>query len=239
MAQARSSFIIHHSSFPKKTVARFSRLEVYQAIRQVPVVPVFYHADADVCREVLGACYRAGIRAFEFTNRGDFAHELFAELAKITARDFPELVLGAGTLVEAGTAALYIQSGANFIVGPSFHESIARTCNRRKVAYMPGCATLTEISTAEEFGVEVVKVFPGDTLGPGFVKAVKGPMPWTSVMVTGGVEPTRESLSTWFKAGVTAVGIGSQLFPKEVLANRQYDQIETKAKEVLTILTEL
>ncbi|MFC5411976.1 bifunctional 4-hydroxy-2-oxoglutarate aldolase/2-dehydro-3-deoxy-phosphogluconate aldolase [Larkinella bovis] len=220
-------------------MARFSRLEVYQTIRRVPVVPVFYHADAAICREVLGACYRAGIRAFEFTNRGDFAHELFSELVKVAAHDCPDLILGAGTLVDAATAALYIQSGANFIVGPSFHESIARTCNRRKIAYMPGCATLTEISAAEELGVEVVKVFPGDTLGPGFVKAVKGPMPWTSVMVTGGVEPTKESLSSWFKAGVTAVGIGSQLFPKKVLSNRQFDQIETKAKEVIAILSEL
>ncbi|GAB3341081.1 bifunctional 4-hydroxy-2-oxoglutarate aldolase/2-dehydro-3-deoxy-phosphogluconate aldolase [Larkinella ripae] len=214
-------------------------MEVYETIRRVPVVPVFYHADAGVCREVLGACYRAGIRAFEFTNRGDFAHELFNELVKTAARDFPDLILGAGTLVEAATAALYIQSGANFIVGPSFHESIARTCNRRKVAYMPGCATLTEISAAEELGVEVVKVFPGDALGPGFVKAVKGPMPWTSMMVTGGVEPTKESLGSWFNAGVTAVGIGSQLFPKEVLSNRQFDQIEAKAKDVLAIVDSL
>ena len=203
------------------------------------MVPVFYHADADVCREVLGACYRAGIRAFEFTNRGDFAHELFGELVKVAARDFPDLILGAGTLVEAASAALYIQSGANFIVGPSFHESIARTCNRRKIAYMPGCATLTEISAAEELGAEIVKIFPGDTLSPGFVKAIKGPMPWTSVMVTGGVEPTKESLGSWFKAGVTAVGMGSQLFPKDILSNRQFDLIEAKAKEVLKIINEL
>ncbi|RAJ94180.1 2-dehydro-3-deoxyphosphogluconate aldolase/(4S)-4-hydroxy-2-oxoglutarate aldolase [Larkinella arboricola] len=203
------------------------------------MVPVFYHADPEICREVLGACYRAGIRAFEFTNRGDFAHEIFGELVKIAARDFPDLILGAGTLVESGTAALYIQSGANFIVGPSFHESIARTCNRRKVAYMPGCATLTEISAAEELGAEIVKIFPGDTLSPGFVKAIKGPMPWTSVMVTGGVEPTRESLGSWFKAGVTAVGMGSQLFPKDILSNRQFDQIEAKAKEVLSIIESL
>ncbi|GAB3260397.1 bifunctional 4-hydroxy-2-oxoglutarate aldolase/2-dehydro-3-deoxy-phosphogluconate aldolase [Larkinella harenae] len=220
-------------------MSRFSRLEVYETIRRVPVVPVFYHPDGEVCYEVLGACYRGGIRAFEFTNRGDFAHELFAELVKRSARDYPELILGAGTLVEASTAALYIQSGANFIVGPSFHESIARTCNRRKVAYMPGCATLTEISAAEELGVEVVKVFPGDTLGPGFVKAVKGPMPWTSMMVTGGVEPTHDSLNKWFKAGVSAVGIGSQLFPKEVLSSRQFDLIETKVKDVLTIIDSL
>ncbi|WP_128544325.1 bifunctional 4-hydroxy-2-oxoglutarate aldolase/2-dehydro-3-deoxy-phosphogluconate aldolase [Larkinella soli] len=220
-------------------MARFSRLDVYQTIRQTPVVPVFYHADPEVCREVLGACYRAGIRAFEFTNRGDFAHELFAELNKLAAREYPEMILGAGTLVEAPTAAHYIQLGANFIVGPSFHESIARVCNRRKVAYLPGCATLTEISAAEEMGVEIVKVFPGDTVGPGFVKAVKGPMPWTSIMVTGGVEPTTESLKTWFGAGVTAVGIGSQLFPKEALKNRQFDQIETKAREVVAILSSL
>lgn len=220
-------------------MARFDRLTVYQTIRRVPLVPVFYHADLAVCQEVLAACYRAGVRAFEFTNRGDYAHELFAELNKKAARDFPEMILGAGTLVDAGTASIYIQSGANFIVGPSFEEGIARTCNRRKVAYIPGCATLTEISAAEELGAEVVKLFPGDTLGPGFVKAIKGPMPWTNVMVTGGVEPTAESLGAWFKAGVMAVGIGSQLFPKDVLSNRQFDRIEQNARQAVEIIHSL
>ena len=149
-------------------MARIPRLSVYHTIRQVPLVPVFYHPDAEVCAGVLSACYRAGVRAFEFTNRGDFAHERFADLSRLCARDFPDMALGAGTILDGSTAALYLQLGADFVVGPNFSEEVARVCNRRKVAYMPGCATLTEITTAHEWGVEFVKIFPGDVLGPEF-----------------------------------------------------------------------
>lgn len=216
-----------------------NRLSVYQTIQQVPLVPVFYHADPTVCAGVLAACYRAGIRAFEFTNRGHFAHERFAELSKQCAQDFPDMALGAGTILDAPTAALYMQLGADFVVAPNFSEDVARVCNRRKVAYMPGCATLTEVTTALEWGVEVVKVFPGDVLGPGFVKGMRGPLPWASAMVTGGVEPTRESLSTWFGAGAVAVGMGSQLFPKDLLQNRAYDQLEATICDLIRIIAEL
>jgi len=216
-----------------------NRLSVYQTIQNVPLVPVFYHADPAVCTEVLAACYRAGIRAFEFTNRGHFAHERFAELSKRCANDFPDMALGAGTIIDAPTAALYMQLGADFVVAPSFSEDVARVCNRRKVAYMPGCATLTEVTTALEFGVEFVKVFPGDVLGPGFVKSMRGPLPWASAMVTGGVEPTRESLSTWFGAGAAAVGMGSQLFPKELLQNCAFHQLETTIRDLLRIIAEI
>jgi len=216
-----------------------NRLTVYQTIQNVPLVPVFYHANPDVCAEVLTACYRAGIRAFEFTNRGHFAHERFSELSKRCAKDFPDMALGAGTIIDAPTAALYMQLGADFVVAPSFSEDVARVCNRRKVAYMPGCATLTEVTTALEWGVEFVKVFPGDVLGPGFVKSMRGPLPWASAMVTGGVEPTRESLSTWFGAGAAAVGMGSQLFPKELLQNRNFDQLETTIRDLLRIIAEI
>lgn len=220
-------------------MARIPRLSVYQTIRQVPLVPVFYHPDAEVCAGVLAACYRAGVRAFEFTNRGDFAHERFADLSRLCARDFPEMSLGAGTIVDAPTAALYLQLGADFLVGPTFSEEVARVCNRRKVAYLPGCATLTEITSAHEWGVEIVKVFPGDVLGPNFIKSLSGPLPFASVMVTGGVEPNRESLAKWFGAGVVAVGIGSQLFPKDVLASRAFDQIEATVRDVVRIIAEL
>ncbi|MGF7216252.1 2-dehydro-3-deoxyphosphogluconate aldolase/(4S)-4-hydroxy-2-oxoglutarate aldolase [Spirosoma lacussanchae] len=220
-------------------MARLSRLSVYQTIREVPLVPVFYHPDPEVCAGVLTACYRGGIRAFEFTNRGDFAHERFAELSRLCAREFPDMALGAGTLVDAPTAALYLQLGADFVVGPNFIEDIARVCNRRKVAYMPGCATLTEITTAHEWGVEFVKIFPGDVLGPGFVKSLRGPLPYTNAMVTGGVEPNRESLTKWFSAGVVAVGIGSQLFPKERLDNRAFDQIEATVSDLVRIIAEI
>lgn len=220
-------------------MARLPRLSVYQTIRNVPLVPVFYYPDADVCAGVLAACYRAGVRAFEFTNRGDFAYERFADLSRRCARDFPDLALGAGTILDAPTAALYLQLGADFIVAPTFSEEVARICNRRKVAYLPGCATLTEITTAHEWGVEIVKVFPGEVLGPGFIKSLSGPLPFTSAMVTGGVEPNRESLSKWFGAGAVAVGMGSQLFPKAVLANHAFDQIEATVRDVVRIIAEL
>ena len=218
---------------------QLTRLDVYQTIRRVPLVPVFYHADADVCAGALSACYRAGVRAFEFTNRGDFAHERFAELSRLCARDFPDMALGIGTILDAPTAALYLQLGARFVVGPTFSEEVARLCNRRKVAYLPGCATLTEVTTAHEWGVEIVKVFPGDVLGPGFVKGLSGPMPFTSAMVTGGVEPTRESLSAWFGAGVVAVGMGSQLFRKDILAKHDFSAIEATVSDVVRIIAEL
>jgi 2-dehydro-3-deoxyphosphogluconate aldolase/(4S)-4-hydroxy-2-oxoglutarate aldolase len=220
-------------------MARIPRLSVYQTIRNVPLVPVFYHPDAEVCAGVLSACYRAGVRAFEFTNRGDFAHERFADLSRLCARDFPDLALGAGTILDASTAALYLQLGADFIVAPTFSEEVARICNRRKVAYMPGCATLTEITTAHEWGVEIVKVFPGEVLGPGFIKSLSGPLPFASAMVTGGVEPNRESLVKWFGAGAVAVGMGSQLFPKAVLTDHAFNKIETTVRDVVRIIAEL
>lgn len=220
-------------------MARIPRFSVYQIIQNVPLIPVFYHPDAEVCAGVLGACYRAGVRAFEFTNRGDFAHERFADLSRRCTYDFPDLALGAGTVLDAPTAALYLQLGADFVVGPTFSEEVARVCNRRKVGYLPGCATLTEITTAHEWGVEIVKVFPGEVLGPGFIKSLSGPLPFASAMVTGGVEPTRESLAKWFGAGAVAVGMGSQLFPKEVLANRAFDTIETTVADVVRIIADL
>lgn len=220
-------------------MARIPRLSVYQTIRNVPLVPVFYHPHAEVCAGVLAACYRAGVRAFEFTNRGDFAHERFADLSRLCARDFPDLALGAGTILDAPTAALYLQLGADFIVAPTFSDEVARVCNRRKVAYMPGCATLTEVTTAHEWGVEIVKVFPGEVLGPGFIKSLSGPLPFTTAMVTGGVEPNRESLAKWFGAGAVAVGMGSQLFPKAVLTDHAFDKIETTVRDVVRIIAEL
>ena len=217
-------------------MARFPRLHVYQTLQAVPLVPLFYNPDAAICQNVLKACYAAGVRLFEITNRGDFAHELFGDLVKMAAENYPEMVLGAGTIVEPATAALYLQMGADFIVSPSFNAEVAKVCNRRKVAYMPGCATLTEIGNAEEWGVEVVKLFPGDALGPKFVKALKGPLPQTNVLITGGVEPTEASLSAWFGAGATAVGIGSNLLTKEILTNQDWPALERRVGEALAII---
>jgi 2-dehydro-3-deoxyphosphogluconate aldolase/(4S)-4-hydroxy-2-oxoglutarate aldolase len=220
-------------------MARFSRLHVYQMLHAVPLVPLFSSNDLDVCKNVLKACYQAGIRVFELTNRGDFAHELFAELVKTARTEYPDLILGVGTIIDPATAALYLQLGANFVVSPSFNPEVAKVCNLRKIAYLPGCATLTEISNAEAWGVEVVKLFPGDTLGTSFVKALKAPMPWTTVLVTGGVEPTQESLSTWFGAGADAVGIGSKLLTPDILKNRDWQALEQRVKAALEIISQL
>jgi 2-dehydro-3-deoxyphosphogluconate aldolase/(4S)-4-hydroxy-2-oxoglutarate aldolase len=192
------------------------------------MVPVFFHPELAVSIQVLEACYRGGVRAFEFTNRGDFAHEIFAGLVKHARKNLPGMAIGAGTIIDAATATLFMQNGADFIVSPYFREEIAIACNRRKVLWASGCASLTEISKAEEFGAEIVKLFPGSQLGPSFVKAAKGPMPWTSLMPTGGVEPTVDSLKAWFEAGVVCVGIGSQLFPKHVLDAQDWAYVEEK-----------
>ena len=209
-------------------MAQYARALVAKTMEDTGMIPVFYHEDIEVAWRVVQACYAGGVRAFEFTNRGDFAHEVFAELVKRASKALPGLIMGAGTILDAGTAALYMQNGANFLVTPFFVEEVARTANRRKVLWASGCASLTEISRAEEFGAEIVKVFPGNILGPGFVRSAKGPMPWSKLMPTGGVEPTEASLKEWFGAGVVCVGIGSQLFPKEYSGQGVYETITEK-----------
>jgi 2-dehydro-3-deoxyphosphogluconate aldolase / (4S)-4-hydroxy-2-oxoglutarate aldolase len=209
------------------------RHEIINLLEKTRLVPVFYHADYEVVSEVLRACYAGGIRAFEFTNRGALAHEVFRELKIFAQKNCPEMALGIGTIVDAGTASLFIQLGADFVVSPILNQEIFKVCNRRKILHIPGCATLSEISQAEEWGADIVKVFPGDVLKPNFVKALKAPMPWTSVMVTGGVEPTKENLETWFSAGATCVGLGSQLFKKELLENQNYSELTQKIKELM------
>lgn len=218
-------------------MAKFSRMQVYQTMENTGIIPVFYHNDVEVAKEVVKACYDGGIRVFEFTNRGDFAHEVFSDLVKWADNECPELILGIGSIVDAPTAALYIQLGANFVVGPLLYADIFKVCNRRLIAYTPGCATASEIGLAQELGAEIVKVFPGGSVGgPTFVKNIKGPMPWTRIMVTGGVEPTEENLSDWFKAGVSCVGMGSNLFPKEVLKNKDWMIITELCQTCLSIV---
>ena len=218
-------------------MSRFSRIEVALEMRRQGVIPVFYHADTELFKEVLKASYAAGIRVFEFTNRGDFAHEVFGTLNRWAATELPELMLGVGSVVDAPTAALYIQLGAAFVVSPLLNEEMAPVCNRRKILWAPGCGSLSEIGRAEELGAEIVKIFPGSSVGgPEFVKAVKGPCPWSSIMPTGGVEPTEESLRAWFKAGVTCVGMGSNLFPKKLIEARDWGAITDTINRVRAII---
>jgi len=221
-------------------MARFKRLDVLNAMVQTGVVPVFYHGDAETAVSIVRACADGGARVVEFTNRGDRAFMVFAELAKRFAEERPEVILGAGSIVDAPTAALYLSSGANFIVGPVLNAEIARLCNRRKVAYSPGCGTPSEISAAEELGVEIVKIFPGKEVGgPAFVKNMLGPCPWTSLMPTGGVEATRESLEAWFAAGVACVGMGSNLITKEAVAARDFAGIARKVAQVIAWIRQI
>lgn len=218
-------------------MARFTRIEVALKMAETGMVPVFFNKDVEVCKSVVKACYDGGVRLFEFTNRGDFATLTFAELNQWAAEECPEMIMGVGSVIDEGTAAMYIALGANFIVAPLVDEGTAKVCNKRKVAWSPGCGSVTEIGRAHELGAEVVKIFPGSQVGgPNFVKAVKGPMPWASIMPTGGVSPTEDNLKGWFEAGVTCVGMGSQLFPKDVLANENYSYITAKCAEALSII---
>lgn len=204
-------------------------------IKAAPMVPVYYNADFDTACRIVKACYEGGVRAFEFTNRGDFAHEIFGPLVKYAAKDCPEMAIGVGSVVDAGTAALYIQLGACFVVGPLFNPEVARVCNRRQVPYTPGCGTISEVGAAQEIGCELCKVFPGDVLGPKFVKGLLAPMPWSKLMVTGGVEPTEDNLNAWFKAGVYCVGMGSNLFPKGAAP----EEITAKCIEAFNIINKI
>jgi 2-dehydro-3-deoxyphosphogluconate aldolase/(4S)-4-hydroxy-2-oxoglutarate aldolase len=214
-------------------MAKFDKLAVMAKIGSTGMVPVFYHKDAEVAKKVIKACYEGGVRAFEFTNRGDFAHEVFAECVKFAATECPELALGVGSVVDAPTAAWYIQLGACFVVGPLFNPEIAPVCNRRLIPYCPGCGSVSEVGKAQELGCDLTKLFPGDVYGPAMVKNLKAPMPWSKIMVTGGVAPTEENLTAWFKAGVFCVGMGSKLFPSDKVKAGDWQYVTDKCKEAL------
>ena len=199
-------------------MAKFNRIDTIGIIRSTGIVPVFYHADVEVAKKVVKACYDGGIRAFEFTNRGDGAYKVFEQLIAFVRAECPEMALGAGTILDAPTAGQYLQMGADFLVSPCLSEEVVPLCNRRGVPYSPGCGTVSEIVRAMELGCDLVKVFPAGTVGgPAFVKNILGPLPWAMVMCTGAVEPAEENLTAWAKSGVTAVGMGSKLFPKETI----------------------
>lgn len=202
-------------------------------MRATGMVPLFYHPDVELGKKVLKACYDGGARLMEFTARGDFAYEVFLELNKYAVKELPGMIMGVGSITDAGAASMFMQMGANFIVTPSLREDIAKVCNRRKVLWSPGCGSLTEINAAEELGCEVVKLFPGSTYGPGFVKAIKGPQPWTSVMPTGGVSTDEANLKAWFEAGVTCVGMGSKLISKEILDKKDFSGLQSLVAETL------
>ncbi len=221
-------------------MARYSRIQTALAMEESGVIPVFYHPDPDICFEVIKACFQGGLRVFEFTNRGDYAHEVFTIINKKISQQLPEVILGTGSVMDAATAALYIQLGTNFIVSPALKEDMAVVCNRRKILWSPGCGSLTEISKAEELGAEIVKIFPGSQVGgPEFVKAVKGPMPWSSIMPTGGVTPDEKNLTEWFNAGVTCVGMGSQLVSADLIKEENFSLLKDRARYVSVMVKKI
>jgi 2-dehydro-3-deoxyphosphogluconate aldolase/(4S)-4-hydroxy-2-oxoglutarate aldolase len=221
-------------------MARFSRLKVLNTIIQSGLVPIFYNPDVKAAQNIAKACAAGGARVVEFTNRGDFAPEVFKELSQLLAQKEPDIIAGVGSVMDAPTAALYIAYGANFVVSPVLNAEVAKLCNRRKVAYMPGCGTVSEISLAEELGVEIVKIFPGSAVGgPGFVKAVQGPCPWTRIMPTGGVEPTEANLRAWFEAGAACVGMGSKLIRKDLVSAGDWTGISDLVEQTLNLIQEI
>jgi 2-dehydro-3-deoxyphosphogluconate aldolase/(4S)-4-hydroxy-2-oxoglutarate aldolase len=220
-------------------MARFDRMMVLNKIMELGLIPVFYHADVEIAMKIVAACAAGGATVVEFTNRGDFAPQVFLELSKHFTKADPKIILGIGSIVDAPTAAMYIAYGANFVVGPNSDPEVARLCNRRKIPYVPGCGSATEIAEAEELGSEMVKVFPGKSVGgPDFVKSVLGPCPWTRIMPTGGVDATQESINAWFAAGAACVGIGSKLITKELLAEGNFVGIAQKTAQVLQWIRE-
>ena len=220
-------------------MAQYSRIEVIKVMEDTGMVPLFYHSDVQLAKEVLKACYDGGARLMEFTARGDFAHEVFSALTKYAISELPGMIMGVGSVTDAAAASRFMALGANFIVTPVLREDIAIVCNRRKVLWSPGCRTLTEIAKAEELGCEIVKLFPGDIYGPNFVKGIKGPQPWTSIMPTGGVSPDKENLSAWFSAGVTCVGMGSKLIKKDAQGNFDLEKIQSLVQNSIDLIQEI
>lgn len=215
-------------------MARFTRMDVYQAMFESGLVPLFYHPDPDVSNKVAHACLDGGARVLEFTNRGDFAFDVFKDLSQALAKEGSPLILGVGSVIDAPTAALYIAAGADFVVGPIFNPEVAKLCNRRKIAYLPGCGNLNDIATAEEYGAEIVKIFPGSAVGgPAFIKAVLGPCPWTRIMPTGGVSASEENISEWIKAGACCLGMGSKLITKDAVTAGRNQEISENVRQVL------
>ena len=218
---------------------KYNRIQVEQAMENTGVIPVFYNQDAETAVKVMKACYDGGIRVFEFTNRGGKAQEVFSALKAYCDAELPGLILGAGSISFGKDARRFIHLGADFIVGPQYVPSVRRVCRWRGIAYIPGCGTVSEIGRAQRAGCGICKVFPGDVLGPGFVKALRAPMPWSRVMVTGGVRPERENLEKWFKSGASCVGMGSNLFPKEVVAAGEWDRITELCRNTIEIIKSL
>lgn len=216
-------------------MSNFSNTAIVQAMKASGMIPVFFNPDVEVAKAVLDASYKGGVRVFEFTNRGENAFEVFGQLVKHVEK-YPDLMLGIGTVMNTEVTKKYIGAGAHFIVSPVLKPEMAPVCQQAGKLWIPGCATLTEIVNAKDLGAQVIKIFPGSVLGPGFVSSVMPVVPGLQLMPTGGVEPTEQNLSAWFKAGVVCVGMGSQLFTKETLETKNWIKLEQSVADALAII---
>ena len=218
---------------------QFTPAEVYAQMEATGMGPVFFSPDLEIARNVIKACYDAGVRVFEFTNRGAGALDVFRALVPFVQTELPGLILGVGSISFAKDARDFIKAGANFVVGPQWTPDVCRVCRCRKMPYIPGCGTVSEVGRAQRSGSEICKIFPGDVLGPAFVKALRAPMPWSRILVTGGVKPTEENLRAWFAAGVCCVGMGSNLFPKDAIAALDWNVIKDLCANSLEIIKKI
>ena len=220
-------------------MAQYSRIQVINKMMELRMVPLFYHSDFQVAKNILQACYNGGARLIEFTNRGDFAIEVFSKLIKFASKELPGMIVGIGSVTDSAAASQYMLLGANFVVTPVLREDIAIVCNRRKVLWIPGCGSLTEIAKAEEMGCEFIKLFPGNIYGPDFIKSVKAPQPWSSIMPTGGVSIEQSNLLGWFKAGADCVGLGSKLISEEILINQDFKKLEKNVLDTIQFIQKI
>ena len=220
-------------------MAQYSRIQVINKMMELRMVPLFYHSDFQVAKNILQACYNGGARLIEFTNRGDFAIEVFSKLIKFASKELPGMIVGIGSVTDSAAASQYMLQGANFVVTPVLREDIAVVCNRRKVLWIPGCGSLSEIAKAEEMGCEFIKLFPGNVYGPDFIKSVKAPQPWSSIMPTGGVSIEQSNLLGWFKAGADCVGLGSKLISKEILINQDFKKLEKNVLDTIQFIQKI
>lgn len=213
----------------------YTKQQIVSAMQQTGFIPLLSHDDALVAQQAMEAAYRGGVRVFEYTNRKKNSFEVFSHLLSVS-KNLPGLMLGIGTIMDAETTKRYIDAGAHFIIAPILNLEMATVCHQHEILWVPGCATLTEIVTAKQHGAYIIKLFPGSVLGPGFVSAIMPVVPDLKLMITGGVEPNEKSLSAWFNAGATCVGLGSQLFTNDLLAQQDWQSLENKVKHVLDVI---
>lgn len=213
--------------------------QLIQQVKEIGLLPLYYHDNAEICLSVANALFDAGVKCIEFTNRGPQALENFKQLVKLRDEKMKGLLLAVGTIKTGAEAQKFLDAGADFLISPIFDSSVCDTAYLNKTLWIPGCTTPTEIHVAQQAGCKLIKLFPGNVLGPGFVEAIMPLFSGIDFTITGGVEPTEENLGAWFRSGIKVVGMGSKLITKDILKNKDYDALKQKTKEVMGIISRI